>query len=157
MIYINIKGENNMKKIVLFVALVLILTGCAGGKDKTVVCSSESLGMKTETKIDAKDDKVYKITQTSSMDIKKAGYDKEKAEDLGKQIALQYKDFKGLTYSYEVKEDIFSEKLIYDLDKADLKELQDAGFINVSDEEDVKYIGLEKSKKQYEDNGYTCK
>lgn len=145
-----------MKKVIVCFLFLLAITGCAGGKEEKAICTNESMGMKIETKIEAKDDKVFKITQTSNMDIEKAGYDEEQAEDLGKQIASQYKSFKGLTYSYEVKKYVFSETLVYDLEMADLKELQVAGFISYNDEK-ISYVGLKETKKQYEDNDYTCK
>ena len=146
-----------MKKIFILLA-VCCLFGCQGSDNKvteTKVCSAEVNGVKITNTLEADGDTILYQTIENELDYKAQGL----TEDEINEVAENYKnlyDVTGVTYTYEVKDQIITENIRIDYETADFKDLLEVNLIS-SDSENVSYVSLKETLEALENYGFECK
>lgn len=146
-----------MKKL-LALCCVFCLVGCSSSEPikKTVVCEAKlDGGAEQKITLEAEDDTLLVQRAESSLDFSTLGVEQDQIEGIVKEFEDQY-DVTGITYSYSIDGPVLSETIEADYQKADLKELIQKGFLE-SEDENITVVSLEKTIKNLEKEGYTCK
>jgi Uncharacterized protein conserved in bacteria len=140
-----------MKKlfVVFMVVAMVAVTGC--GNSKTLTCKMEEDGTVETNKLTFKKDKLTKLTTISETDISKEGLKESDLEEARGYYALVCGFFTG--DGLECKSDVTTKKatitMTVDLEKAKAETLES---LEIGD-----YETMEKAKKAFTDEGYTCK
>lgn len=142
-----------MKKLLLSLGLVLVLTGC-GGKKLTCTAEEEEMGMKMVGKatITFKGDKVAKVKETA--DVTVTDEMKSLIDTLKSSLEESYNKYNdyGVKAKVTVKDATISTSIEYNVNKIsdeNLEKLKDS---------DIYYSGTyDEVKKALEDEGFTCK
>lgn len=145
-----------MKKIAILLTLCL-LAGCSGANDNTTttVCSVEIEGLKTTNTLVANEDKIVSQKIENEMDYSAWELSEEDVKDAVETYKGLY-DIDGVSYEYEIKDNILTEKISVNFEKADFDELKDVNLIN-TENENITYVSLEKTIESLEDYGFSCK
>lgn len=136
-----------MKKIMSFlfaVILLVSLTACNQAKTTTVTLHIEDSGILGQYVLEAEDNVVQKITQTTTMDC--TGFVEEQFAIIEESIANYkaiYAAIDGVTYDVEVTETSMVETMIVDATNQEtLKALSEQGLMPM---EEGDYIALDKT------------
>ena len=134
-----------MKKIFVGLLCGLLMMGCSTEKTvKTTVCSMEQNGLSVESTFEHDGVKITKQTGKNHLVYAEAGVTKEMLEANVAVTSELFQGLKGVTYEYTLGDDEFNETTVIDYTVADLKELQDANIIVLSDAK-VDYIGIKET------------
>lgn len=144
-----------MKRVLGVVAVLFLLVGC-GSKETTTVCKGNIDGVKVENQISAKGDKVIKTKETGTLDFTTLNPTEDEMKEMAELIGDEYKELKGVTYNYELKEKVLAFNVEIDYEKADLKQLEEKKLIQVGEEGTPEYIGLKMTKETLEKQGLSC-
>lgn len=146
-----------MKKTVVIsaAALALIFTTACGSSKKVLDCSmsQDSTGMKMTQNIKAtfKKNDVKTINMTINVELEDAYLDYTDTIISSVESGLEnYKDKNGITIKSEKNDNGFVVKFDADLSKMDSDTKKDLDMVDTSADYDA-------SKKELEDEGYTCK
>lgn len=150
-----------MKKILCTILsgfILFSLAACgAEPEEKSVVLTLEEEGATVDYQLDALDDTVQKITQTSTIDC--SAFAEEQLSsvlDNAEEYAAAYEEIEGVTYSIETVDSDLVETITIDLTKVDsLQELADSGLLPV--ESDADSISFEKTVENLKGLGMTEK
>lgn len=148
-----------MKKLLAFVC-ALALVGCSSPKKEEVVtkvCEGEYNGLPTTLTFEAKGDSILTQKQASVTSLEDLGVSEEEIIAAAETVAEQYADVKGVTYTYEIKENKLYEEFKFDYAKENLSDLQELGLVTSTTDKEIDYISLKQSIEQYEKDGFTCK
>lgn len=136
-----------------FVLSLILFTGCS---NKTLYCSKESTGnpemkMFQDVNVKFKNDAVSKLTTNINVDLGD-GYT-DLSDSLMSSIESQYADYKdekGVNYSFKKNDNGFKFKLDINYDKLPTEIKKDLSIVNYEN-------SYEAAKKDFEKNGYNCK
>lgn len=150
-----------MKKLLCTILSGLILFSLAAcgtePEEKSVVLTLEEDGTTIDYQLDALDDTVQKITQTSSVDC--SAFTEEELSsvlDSADEYTAVYEDLECITYSVEIVDTKLVETIIIDTTNSDsLQELSDAGLLPIEGSADT--ISLEKTVENLKELGMTEK
>ncbi|MFV0396171.1 MAG: DUF1307 domain-containing protein [Coprobacillaceae bacterium] len=151
-----------MKRVLGLSAVLLLLTGCFGGKETTTVCKMENDYGTTEATYEAKGDEVTEYTIVAVEDyndyIDTSVYSdadiKEMYED---EYADDYEGLDGVDFKVEVKDGVMTRTLTVNYSKADMDELVAEGLVEASNGNDVDYVSLDLGIEDLEKQGFKCK
>lgn len=151
-----IGGKLRMRKIltvVLTCISVLMLVGC-GGKEQSVTLTTEQMGVKVAMTLDAKGDKVTKISQTNTVPIENLTEEQKTAiDDAIEQAASSYEGYEGVTYSHEITDTEVKEIIAIDMTQKDaVEELSKQGLLPI--EGSSSNISLEKTQENLIGQGW---
>ena len=146
-----------MKKIVVLLSLVSILSGCGSTKKTVTVCTGEYAGFTSTSEYAAEGDNVVSYKETILYRFEEFQIDEtdEAAKDAILQAVREENnatEFEGLVIEEEIVQDGFQLTYFLDFTKADMKKVMEMGLI----EEDTIKISLEKTISMAEDDGFTC-
>ncbi|MGC4020032.1 MAG: DUF1307 domain-containing protein [Muricomes sp.] len=99
----KITGKSLIRIISCLAVAMMVLVGC-GAKEQTAVCTLEdsTSGLVTQMVLDAKGDKITKLTQTNTVPLD--GFPEEQKaalEESIKDIQAQYNAIEGTKYSFD--------------------------------------------------------
>lgn len=146
-----------MKKIVTFIFMcifALSFTGCNQAKTEKVTLHIEDSGVIGQYILEAKDNVVHTITQTTTMDC--TGFVEEQfaiIEEAIDEYKGIYETIEGVTYNVEVTETSMVETLIIDATNMEtIKSLSSQGLMPV---EDGDFIALDETVESMCADGWT--
>lgn len=150
-----------MKKILCTILASLIFftfTACgAKPEEKCVILTSEENGITIDYQLDALDDTVQKITQTTTIDG--SLFTEEQISIItsaADEYRATYKAIEGVTYSLETVDTDLIETITIDTTNSDsLQELNDSGLLPIDGTTDA--ISLEKTIENLKELGMTEK
>lgn len=150
-----------MKKFLCTILASFILfsfTACGTEpEEKSIILTLEEEGTTVDYQLDAFDDTVQKITQTSTIDC--SAFTEEQLSsvfDNAEQYTAAYEEIEGVTYSIETVDGDLVETITIDLTKVDsLQALSDSGLLPV--ESDADSISFEKTVENLKGLGMTEK
>lgn len=151
-----------MKKFVVLMLMLLMafsLTACGGEKkdeDTKMVCS-----VTLENGIQMKNEIIANGNQVKSIAYNNYFESDESFIGIVESEAIKYDEIfnklKGVTYSYEIQDNKFSEKITIDFTVADYSELCDNGLLEKVDGKVPTMITLDKTIEGMENIGCECK
>lgn len=150
-----------MKKVLCTILASLIFftfTACGTEpEEKCVILTSEEDGMTIDYQLDALDDTVQMITQTTTIDC--SSYTEEEISIITSSVdeyRAAYEAIEGVTYSLETIDTDLVETITIDTTNSDsLKELNDSGLLPIDGTADA--ISLEKTVENLKEDGMTVK
>lgn len=126
-------------------------------EEKSIILTLEEEGTTVDYQLDALDDTVQKITQTSTIDC--SAFTEEQLSsvfDNAEQYTAAYEEIEGVTYSIETVDTDLVETITIDLTKIDsLEELSDSGLLSIEGEADS--ISFEQTIENLKELGMTEK
>lgn len=150
-----------MKKVLCTILASLIFftfTACGTEpEEKCVILTSEEDGMTIDYQLDALDDTVQMITQTTTIDC--SSYTEEEISIITSSVdeyRAAYEAIEGVTYSLETIDTDLVETITIDTTNSDsLQELNDSGLLPIDGTADA--ISLEKTVENLKEDGMTVK
>ncbi len=150
-----------MKKFLCTILASLIffsLTACGTEpEEKSMILTLEEDGITVDYQLDALDDTVQKITQTSMIDC--SAFAEEQIStviDAVEEYTAAYEEIEGVTCSIETVDTDLVETITIDLTKIDsLEELSDSGLLSI--EGDADSISFEQTVESLKELGMTEK
>ena len=138
--------------------MLLSLTACGSKPEpQTVVLTLNQNGTNIDYQLDALDDTVQMITQTSTVDC--SAYSEEDLALIlasAEEYAASYEEIEGVTYSVKTVDTDLVETIVIDTTNSDsLKQLSDSGLLPIEGSADT--ISLEKTIANLEELGMTIK
>ncbi|MEA5017583.1 MAG: DUF1307 domain-containing protein [Erysipelotrichaceae bacterium] len=144
-----------MKKLLVVLLGVLLLSGC--GSNKTMTCSYVEEGLESTVVFTGKNDDIYSSVETLKVSYAlfgDEGFDMK--EDIKAQLEASYAGFKGLSVTVDISDDEFLIMTInLDYKTISKQDLVTLGFLSEG-EADVDYISFEESIIESEAAGYIC-
>jgi hypothetical protein len=136
-----------MKKIILIAFLVFSLLACGGG-NKSVTCEAE--GRKITFSAEKANGPVTKITETSTSTLEEMGLSSAEEFESYKSflVAIAAMMGEGFTMDMELKGDIVTANIAYDLTKMDKDMVDSVGY---------KITSLKDAQAEMEEYGMKCK
>ncbi|MDO1604696.1 DUF1307 domain-containing protein [Lactobacillus sp. YT155] len=152
-----------MKKISALLLILLTLTllvGCKPQKITTTVCEGPvgRSGVTLKVTLKAKGDRVITSKQEGSFPLSLLYSNQDMAEVRQDLKAKKYNSYKGVNYSFYIKNDQIHETMKIDYEKGNLKELVQAKIARPNmNSSDDKQPSLKKLTKFYKNNyGFKC-
>ena len=150
-----------MKKLFILMVVVLMsfsLTACDKEEkveDTKMVCKTTLNGVEMSNEIVANGNNVKSIAYNNTMEVD------ESLAELLESIAVTYDEsynkIEGVTYTYEIKDGVFTEKTTIDFTKADFSELCDNDLLEKVDGKVPTAISLDKTIEGMKEIGCECK
>lgn len=156
-----------MRKIIVLISSLFILSGCFGGGDQQVICTGTLNGSNVTSILKAAGDDVHTETYEESIDISKSGFDPKNSTETEKKEVIELmaskkynpeniKNKKGITLQSSIDGNNFIMSMHVDYKVASLEDLKSLHFIE-SDSSINLGISLDKTVENYESNGLICK
>ncbi len=134
--------------------LISILVGCSG-EEKTTLVKNEN-GYKSEMIFYHKDDKVTKLETTETVPYEFLQIDtKKEAEEIFKEQSKEMDAIEGVTVTTKFDEDSFTEKIVIEYKKLDIKKANEMLGLSLGDNEDA--ISMSEQEKSLLELGYEKK
>ena len=149
------KFVKKLTAVVIMTCMLVAAVGCGGPKKQSVTCTQEQDGITVEMVLDAEDDNIVKMTQTSSIPLD--GYTEEQAsamEEMLKAAKDTFEGIDGVEYNTEKTDKVLKATVSIKTDEKTLKAVADQGLFDDLDSDD---LSLEKAKKSLADEGWTIK
>lgn len=146
-----------MKKTVTFILtciFVMCFTGCNQAKTEKVTLHIEDSGVIGQYALEAEDNVVHTITQTTTMDC--TGFVEEQFAIIEEAIAEYkgiYESIEGVTYNVEITETSMVETLI--IDASNMETVQSLSSQGLMPVEDGDFIALDKTVESMCADGWT--
>lgn len=150
---------------VLAIAILMMfsLSACAAKEQTATLETTEEGGgfnIAVSLTLDAKGDKVYKITQVSSLDYTEAGLTEEDAsayaDQLESELNDQISDVDGASYTCVLEGTTIKETFTFDTSTPEqVKQITDAQLLDL--QENTEIISFKQSVEQLQQNGWTLK
>ena len=145
-----------MKKCILVIFSMLFLVACGNSNENAVCTRKEDIQeLSVDIEYEKDDNKVVLVTYTTKINIEESSYTKEDLETNGKEYETTIKTVNGVSYSYEIKDNVYTEILEIDLEEGDLDALSKLGLITKSSD-DAKTVKLKSLLDNYEALGLEC-
>ena len=150
-----------MKKMGI-ICLLLLLTACGGvdSAKRSTVCSlgydnvSDTYkSIVYQQSFDSEGDYISYMVIESTFEMYKSADSFIEAEE---EYAEQFVDIAGVSYEYEINDAIVVERIIIDLDLADMNDLVSLGLVVSEDGELPAYISYSSTIDSLENEKYTC-
>ncbi len=149
-----------MKRIlsVLLIATMVIGLVACSGKEQTVTMTTTMNGADVEMVLDAKGDKINRITQKTELSIEGVSEDQlEQYKTTLDGIKASYDAIDGVTYKVNYSDTKIEETIVMDVGNSDtLKKLIDSKLLPVT-KSNAKALSLKKTKEGLESSGWTEK
>ena len=154
-LFLWIKEEIFMKKVLVAVLLLMSLVAC-GAKETTTICTAEDYYGSYKTTYVAKSDEVQVITTVSTFYVDDYYTTDEVYAEL-ENYANAVASVKGVTYGYEYDETtrLLVETTSVDFRKTKISDLVSAGFFD-SSYASIDYISLKQSIELQKNDGGVC-
>lgn len=149
-------------KLLLCMSLVLALAGCGKEQTATYELKQDAMGITISDTyvINAKGDKVTKMEEVCAIDI--SSLSAEEKELIVSTYDAQYGAMKdaapsSVVFDISSNDTTYTVKVVYNIDGADLAELQEAGYIEAATGDDGKilYVSFKQTCEGLEQGGYT--
>ncbi|MDD4643296.1 MAG: DUF1307 domain-containing protein [Erysipelotrichaceae bacterium] len=144
-----------MKKLILLLVGLLLLSGCSAKKE--VMCEYSEEGFYSSIVFTGEDDDIYKSTETIKILFSLVeAVDDDAKEALKSQLESAYGGIEGVEVDVDIDGDEYLVmKIMVDFQKASNDDLVALGYLSQSELE-ADYISFEQSISENEAYGYTC-
>ena len=153
------KTGDKMKKLLVGLVILVLLSGCSSPKESKTVCSTNVDGMTDIMTISAENDKIVAFHE--EIVLKWADYDVETEED--KALFQEYMveafssmaESEGITLESSTTEEALIIKIVVNIEEVDYTVLAQLGMV-AADSEEISSISLEDSIYSLSNAGYSC-